>query len=55
MKLKLSWSYVLCFLVFMFLMYELYEIVYISIGRWICGDWGRRDFNVWDLCEGCVV
>lgn len=55
MKLKLSWSYVLSFLALTFLMHELHEIVHTCVGRWICGDWGKRDFNVWDLCEGCAV
>lgn len=27
--------------------------LYIPIGRWICGCWGLRDFNAWELCKGC--
>ncbi len=53
MKLKLSWSYVFAFLALLFLMHEIHEIVHTTIGRFFCGCWGKRDFNVWGLCEDC--
>ncbi|MBL0911161.1 MAG: hypothetical protein IBJ09_02225 [Bacteroidia bacterium] len=53
MKLKLSAPFVLTFLALTFTMHEAHEIVHTSVGRLICGCWGQRDFNVWELCEGC--
>lgn len=53
MKLKLPFQYVLTFLALTFVMHEAHEIIHTSIGRIICGCWGRRDFNVWGLCDGC--
>src|SRR5471030_2453743 len=43
----------LIFLIFFFFMHEMHELVHIITGRIICGCWGTRDFNVWDLCKGC--
>lgn len=37
----------------LFVLHELHEIVHTAVGRWICGCWGPRDFNVWRLCESC--
>lgn len=54
MKLKLSPQFVLSFLALTFLLHEAHEIVHTAIGRMICGCWGERDFNVWDLCKGCA-
>jgi len=53
MYLKLSFSYILTFLLLLIVMLELHEIVHILAGRWLCGCWGTRDFNVWSLCSGC--
>lgn len=53
MQIKLSFSYIIVFLLLTVVMLELHEIVHISVGRTICGCWGTRDFNVWSLCEGC--
>ena len=36
------------------MMHEAHEIVHTSIGRLICGCWGVRDFNIWELCKGCL-
>ena len=38
---------------FFFLMHELHELAHIITGRLICGCWGTRDFNVWDVCADC--
>jgi len=35
-------------------MHELHELIHTAVGRIICGCWGQRDFNVWQLCEGCI-
>ncbi|WP_461066553.1 hypothetical protein [Spirosoma horti] len=35
-------------------MNEAHELVHTSIGRILCGCWGKRDFNAWGLCEGCI-
>jgi len=53
MKLKLSVRYIITFLLLVIVMLEVHEIVHITIGRIICGCWGTRDFNVWQLCSGC--
>jgi len=34
-------------------MLELHEIVHTAVARIICGCWGVRDFNAWNVCEGC--
>lgn len=39
---------------FFFTMHELHELAHIWTGRLICGCWGTRDFNVWDLCPDCL-
>ena len=53
MHIKLSFSYVVTFLLLLIVMLELHETVHIVVGRLICGCWGPRDFNVWSLCKGC--
>jgi hypothetical protein len=53
MKIRLSFHFVIAFIALIFFMHEAHEIVHTVTGRLICGCWGKRDFNVWDLCEGC--
>jgi len=53
MKLKLSLPYIITFLLLVIVMLELHEIAHITVGRLICGCWGSRDFNVWQLCASC--
>jgi hypothetical protein len=53
MKLKLTPAYVFTFLMLTFLLAELHEIAHTSVGRLICGCWGKRDFNEWSLCPSC--
>ncbi|MGL4630709.1 MAG: hypothetical protein ACRCVT_05825 [Leadbetterella sp.] len=53
MRLKLTSAYVFTFLMLAFFLGEMHEIVHTSVGRWICGCWGKRDFNAWELCETC--
>lgn len=45
----------LIFQLFFFCMHELHELTHVITGRLICGGWGTRDFNVWDLCKTCNV
>jgi len=33
--------------------HELHELVHTATGRILCGAWGTRDFNVWQLAPGC--
>lgn len=37
-----------------FFMQETHELAHTSVGRLICGCWGRRDFNLWGLCSDCA-
>ncbi|TFF38194.1 hypothetical protein [Mucilaginibacter psychrotolerans] len=53
MRIKLSFSYIISFLLLVLLMLELHELVHITTGRIICGAFGTRDFNVWQLCADC--
>lgn len=53
MKIHISLGYFLAFVSLVFVLHELHEIVHTTVGRLICGCWGKRDFNVWTLCEGC--
>lgn len=54
LEIQLTFKNLLLFLVFFFLMHELHELAHIFTGRIICGCWGTRDFNVWDLCSNCA-
>jgi hypothetical protein len=54
MQLRLSPKFALTFIALIFVMHEAHEIVHTAVGRLICGCWGIRDFNVWELCEGCL-
>lgn len=53
MKLRPTPKFVLAFVALLFGMHEAHEIVHTTVGRIICGCWGLRDFNVWELCTGC--
>lgn len=54
MTLHLNIRYAITFMTLTFLMHEAHEIIHTSAGRIICGCWGLRDFNVWELCAGCT-
>jgi hypothetical protein len=54
MKLHITWKYFFAFIAFTFLMYETHELVHTAVGRLLCGCWGQRDFNVWDVCSDCA-
>ncbi len=53
MKIKITTPFVIAFLSLHFIMHELHELVHTAVGRAICGCWGQRDFNVWNLCNDC--
>ncbi len=53
MQIRLSPRYLFTFLLLLIVMLELHEIVHITTGYIICGCFGERDFNVWDVCTGC--
>lgn len=53
MHIKLSFSYIISFLLLLIVMLELHETIHISVGYIVCGCWGHRDFNVWNLCAAC--
>jgi hypothetical protein len=53
MTINLNLKFVISFLALLFVMHEAHEIVHTTVGRIICGCWGQRDFNSWDVCEGC--
>jgi len=54
LEIQLTFKNLLLFLFFFFLMHELHELAHVLTGRIICGCWGTRDFNVWDLCPNCI-
>lgn len=53
MKIKLTLKFTITFLALTFVMQEAHEIVHTTVGRILCGCWGKRDFNVWELCSSC--
>ncbi len=54
MKIKITSLYIISFILLLIVMMEIHELVHISVGRIICGCWGERDFNVWELCRSCT-
>lgn len=54
LQIRFSFKNLAVFMFFFFLMHELHELAHIITGRIICGCWGNRDFNVWDVCPGCL-
>jgi hypothetical protein len=53
MKLRPTWKSLLAFVALLFFMGEAHELVHTGLGRLLCGCWGTRDFNVWNLCASC--
>lgn len=54
MKIALTIRNSTALLALSFLMQETHELAHTSVGRLICGCWGKRDFNVWGLCNDCA-
>jgi hypothetical protein len=55
LHIKLTFKNLFVFQLFFFAMHELHELAHIITGRILCGAWGTRDFNVWQLCNNCNV
>ncbi len=53
MTIKLNLKFLIAFIALSFVMMEAHEIVHTSVGRFICGCWGQRDFNSWTTCLDC--
>ena len=53
MKITLTKKNTTALLFLSFVMQETHEIAHTSVGRFICGCWGKRNFNVWTVCKGC--
>jgi hypothetical protein len=53
MKITLTPKNSIALLFLSFIMQETHELAHTSVGRLICGCWGKRNFNVWTLCKGC--
>lgn len=53
MKIKLNFKFIIAFMALTFVLGEAHEIVHTTVGRIICGCWGLRDFNNWEICESC--
>lgn len=45
---------ILAFLSLLFVLGESHEIVHTAVGRLLCGGWGPRDFNHWELAGNCT-
>jgi hypothetical protein len=54
MKINLTAPNVIALAALSFFMQETHELAHTSVGRLICGCWGERDFNVWELCDACA-
>jgi len=54
MQIRLNSKFIISFIALIFVMHEAHEIVHTTVGRLICGCWGQRDFNLWNLCENCI-
>ncbi|MBC8082711.1 MAG: hypothetical protein H7Z21_05815 [Hymenobacter sp.] len=55
MKITFTWSSSLAFVALLFALGEAHELVHTTLGRLLCGGWGQRDFNVWELCKTCAL
>lgn len=43
----------LAFVFLILVAHDLHELIHTGVGRLLCGAWGPRDFNVWQLAPGC--
>lgn len=55
MKINFTLGTVLAFVGLQFFLVEAYEQAHTGVGRVLCGCWGPRDFNMWELCKICAV
>lgn len=54
MRIKLTVPNSIALAALSFFMQESHELAHTSVGRLLCGCWGRRNFNLWGLCADCV-
>ncbi|HTK56657.1 MAG TPA: hypothetical protein VL295_07525 [Gemmatimonadales bacterium] len=47
--------WLVAFLFLILVAHEMHELVHTGVGRLLCGAWGTRDFNVWQLAPGCTT
>ena len=55
MKIDFTLGTMLAFGALQFFLGEAHELAHTGVGRVLCGCWGPRDFNVWELCKTCAV
>lgn len=55
MRIALTLRNVLALAALSFVMQEAHELAHTSVGRLLCGCWGRRNFNLWGLCADCAA
>ena len=55
MKISVTWPSLLAFAALLFFLGETHELMHTGVGRLLCGGWGSRDFNVWQLCAPCAT
>lgn len=51
----LRWPFLAAFVALVLVLHEAHELAHTVTGRLLCGGWGPRDFNVWQLPEGCAA
>lgn len=50
---RLTLRWLVAFIALILIAHDLHELAHTALGRAICGAWGPRDFNAWQLAEGC--
>jgi len=50
-QISFSWSALIAFLAFSFVLAEMHELVHTNVGYLLGGCYGERDFNGWGTCE----
>ncbi|MBC3539963.1 hypothetical protein ACFSC6_04775 [Rufibacter sediminis] len=53
MHLSLTPRNILAFLALLFICHELHELIHIITGYLLCGCFGERDFEGWEVCATC--
>ncbi|KAA3439506.1 hypothetical protein [Rufibacter hautae] len=53
MRLHLTPKNTVAFLALLFICHELHELIHILTGYFLCGCFGTRDFEGWEVCTAC--
>ncbi|WP_207435453.1 hypothetical protein [Sabulibacter ruber] len=53
MRLSLTFKNVIAFLALLFICHELHELIHIVVGYLLCGCFGERNFEGWEVCASC--